>query len=76
VIKKESFRIIGMTCAACAARIEKIINILPGIEKADVNFAVEKATVIFDDTTVDSDEISEAVKKLGFRIEKEDEQKD
>jgi len=76
VIKKESFRMIGMTFAACAARIEKIINILPGIEKADVNFAVEKATVIFDDTTVDSDEISEAVKKLGFRIEKEDEQKD
>lgn len=74
MIRKESFKVSGMTCAACAARIEKIINKLPGIEKANVNFAVEKATVEFDDISVDSDEISEAVKKLGFGIEKEVEQ--
>jgi Cu+-exporting ATPase len=63
-----------MTCAACAARIEKIINKLPGITKANVNFAVEKATVEFDDISVDSDKISEVVKKLGYGIEKEIEQ--
>lgn len=76
MIRKESFKVSGMTCAACAARIEKIINKLPGIEKANVNFAVEKATVEFDDISVDSDKISEAVKKLGFGIEKEVEQVD
>jgi len=71
VIRKESYRVTGMSCAACAARIEKIINKLPGIAKVNVNFAVEKATVEFDDVSVDSDKIIEAVKKLGFGFEKE-----
>lgn len=74
MIRKESYRVSGMTCAACAARIEKIINRLPGISKVNVNFAVEKATVEFDDMSVDSDKITEAVKKLGFGFEKEIEQ--
>lgn len=71
MIRKESYRVTGMSCAACAARIEKIINKLPGIAKVNVNFAVEKATVEFDDVSVDSDKIIEAVKKLGFGFEKE-----
>ncbi len=74
MIRKESFKVSGMTCAACAARIEKTINKLPGIEKANVNFAVEKATVEFNDISVDSDRITEAIKKLGFGIERETEQ--
>lgn len=71
---KQSYKISGMTCAACAARIEKIINKLPGITKANVNFAVEKATVEFDDALVDTNAICDAVKKLGYGIEKEDDQ--
>ena len=37
----------GMTCAACAARIEKNLNRLEGVE-ASVNLATDKATVRFD----------------------------
>ncbi len=74
VNRKESFDISGMSCAACAARIEKGLNKLEGIRKANVNFAVEKATVEFEDTLLNSSQISEAVKKLGYgaTIEEDD----
>ncbi len=70
--RKESFKISGMSCAACAARIEKGLNKLEGVKQANVNFAVEKATVEFEDTVVNSSRIGEAVKKLGYEAIKED----
>ena len=55
----------GMTCAACAARIEKVLNRLPGVE-ANVNFASEKARVRIDDGTVDLERIVTAIRKAGY----------
>src|SRR5690349_3934779 len=55
----------GMTCAACAARIEKVLNRLPGVS-ANVNFAVEKARVRYAPDTVDVQRIIEAVRKAGY----------
>lgn len=66
--RKESFNITGMSCAACAARIEKGLNKMEGIKQANVNFAIEKATVEYDDQLVDADRISEAVRKLGYDV--------
>ena len=40
----------GMTCAACAARIEKVLGRVPGVEMASVNFATAFGTVSFDAT--------------------------
>jgi P-type Cu+ transporter len=54
----------GMTCAACAARIEKRLNTLDGVE-ASVNFATEKATVRCD-PTVTVDDLVDAVKSAGY----------
>ena len=70
--KKESFKISGMSCAACAARIEKGLNKMEGIKRANVNFAMEKATVEFDDSIVSSNQISEVVEKLGYEAVKEE----
>src|SRR5215211_7369751 len=55
----------GMTCAACATRIEKVLNRLPGVS-ANVNFAVEKARVRYAPGTVDLNRILEAVRKAGY----------
>ena len=55
----------GMTCAACAARIEKVLNRLPGVS-ANVNFAVERARVRYAPDTVDIQRIIEAVRKAGY----------
>jgi Cu+-exporting ATPase len=40
--------VIGMTCAACAARIQKKLQNVDGVASANVNFATERATVVFD----------------------------
>jgi Cu+-exporting ATPase len=55
----------GMTCAACAARIEKALNKVDGVE-ASVNFATEKAAVRYEDARVTVDDLVEAVKNAGY----------
>ena len=57
----------GMTCAACASRIEKNLNKLPGVE-AVVNFANEKAHVNYDATQTGTDKLVKTVEKAGFHI--------
>lgn len=75
VNEKADFHISGMTCAACANRIEKRLNKIEGISEANVNFALESATVEYDDSQVKPNEMVEAIKKLGFQlIPKADEQ--
>lgn len=69
--KKESIKISGMSCAACAARIEKGLNKLDGVKQANVNFAVEKATVEFDDKQINSEKFEETIQKLGYGVIKE-----
>ncbi|HEX3011655.1 MAG TPA: heavy metal translocating P-type ATPase [Syntrophomonadaceae bacterium] len=66
--RKESLNISGMSCAACAARIEKGLNKLEGVNTANVNFAVEKATVEFDDNIVTSDQLEQTIQKLGYGV--------
>lgn len=74
--RKESFKISGMSCAACAVRIEKILNKVDGVKKANANFAIEKATVEFEDHLTSSSKISEAVKKLGYEAIMEGDKKE
>lgn len=62
------FKIGGMSCAACSSRIERVLSKLPGIEKAAVNLAVEKATVTFDSTQITFNEITKKVQDLGYRV--------
>ena len=61
------FKIGGMSCAACSSRVERVLSKLPGIEKAAVNLAVEKATVTFDSTQITFNEIAKKVQDLGYR---------
>ncbi|WP_328422966.1 heavy metal translocating P-type ATPase [Micromonospora sp. NBC_00389] len=56
--------IAGMTCAACAARIEKKLNRMDGVS-ATVNYATEKATVRYDDG-VTPDDLIDTVRKTGY----------
>src|SRR5579875_1270486 len=55
----------GMTCASCAARIEKRLNKLEGVS-ATVNFASEQAAVSFDPAVVSPDDLISAVEGLGY----------
>jgi len=55
----------GMTCAACASRIEKVLNRLPHVE-ATVNFATERAHVAFDPAAIDAEALIGAIRKAGY----------
>lgn len=67
MIKKETIQITGMSCSACSARIEKALNKLDGVE-ANVNFAIERATVAYDDAKTSTEKFEEIIKKLGFDV--------
>lgn len=68
VQEKETFDISGMTCAACATKIEKRINKMDGVTNANVNFALETIAVEYDDRQVQTAEMIAAVKKLGYEL--------
>ena len=63
---KVEFAIIGMTCAACAARIEKGLQKLPGVYAANVNLATEKAVVEYNGSELTITEMQAKVKQLGY----------
>lgn len=57
----------GMTCAACARRVEKAIGKLEGVISASVNFATEKAKIVYDPQKVRLSVIREAIEKAGYK---------
>ncbi|MCL2210021.1 MAG: heavy metal translocating P-type ATPase [Treponema sp.] len=65
-MNKQIFNIKGMTCAACAQRIERTVNKLSGIKQAAVNFANEKLFVEYDKSKLSTVNIREAVKNIGY----------
>ncbi len=58
--------ITGMTCAACANRIEKKLNKQAGVEKASVNFATSKATINYDPNKTGVADLIQTVKDVGY----------
>ncbi len=67
--KKELFfKISGMSCAACAARLEKALNSLPGVTEAQVNFASQTLRITFDPEKLSLEALKEKVKQEGFEL--------
>ena len=68
----------GMTCSACSARVEKALNKVPGVFKAEVNLAAEKARVEYDPGRVEPPNLVDAVKKAGYEagVVREEREKD
>ncbi|MGN7471020.1 heavy metal translocating P-type ATPase [Brevibacillus sp. SAFN-007a] len=60
--------IAGMTCAACALRIEKGLQKLDGVETATVNLALETSTVVFDPAKTSLDDIRSKIEALGYGV--------
>ena len=64
--QKVRFQIEGMTCQACASRIEKVLNKKDFVESAGVNFASEEAQVTFDDNKTSAADIAKIIEKTGY----------
>lgn len=65
---KETVKLSGMTCAACANRIEKAVGKLEGVTNASVNFATERLSVEFDDQKAPITKIKETITKVGYGV--------
>ncbi|MGI6114231.1 MAG: heavy metal translocating P-type ATPase [Mahellales bacterium] len=69
-MKSDSLKVRGMTCASCAAAIERRVKKLNGVTKAIVNFPAETLTVEHDET-VSIEEIKKAVEDAGYLVQEE-----
>ncbi|NRS20016.1 copper-translocating P-type ATPase [Brevibacillus sp. HB1.4B] len=76
VTDKVELNISGMTCAACSTRIEKGLNKTAGVLKANVNLAMETATVEYDSSQVSVTDIIQKVEKLGYQAARKEEGKE
>ena len=65
-MERQSLSISGMTCAACAARIEKVVSKMEGVHEINVNFALGKGDVTFNHTITPVEQITDNIKRLGF----------
>ncbi len=63
---KEKFTVTGMSCAACSAGIERTLNRVDGVEKAEVSLMGESMVVTYDETRLSREEIMEMVVGLGY----------
>ncbi|EDL63100.1 heavy metal translocating P-type ATPase [Bacillus sp. SG-1] len=67
-IKDMNYQVTGMTCAACASRIEKGLKKVEGVNDANVNLALEKASVKFDSSVTSPQELQKKIKDLGYDV--------
>jgi P-type Cu+ transporter len=67
-LKETNLQISGMTCAACATRIEKGLNKLEGVETANVNLALEKSAIKFDPAKINIVDIQKKIQDLGYDV--------
>lgn len=72
--KNITLQVTGMTCAACSARIEKVLNKMDGVDTATVNLATERATVHFDEEATSAKDIVEKIERVGYGVVKEQQQ--
>jgi Cu+-exporting ATPase len=67
-VKEIQVGIGGMTCASCSSAVERTLNKLEGVDKAQVNLATETATIAFDESHLDLDVIKKAVQRIGYSV--------
>lgn len=60
-------KIDGMTCAACAKAVERVVKKLDGVESISVNIATDKANIDYDPSKVKLSQIKAAIEKAGYK---------
>ena len=67
-MERISINIKGMSCAACSARIEKVLSKMPGVRHAQVNLALEQAVIEYDPQAVKAVDFVEKIERLGYSV--------
>ena len=66
--RKETFPVLGMSCAACAARVDKALNIQSGVQEASVNYASNTVQIIYDDGVCSPELLKATVQHAGYDL--------
>jgi Cu+-exporting ATPase len=67
-LKRLELRVTGMSCASCAANVERALKRVDGVRAANVNLATSRATVMFDPRRVDAGRLVRAVRDAGYDV--------
>ena len=65
-MSKDELKVTGMTCAACSARVERVVGKLDGVESVRVNLATEKMSVEINSQKISMSVVKQAVEKAGY----------
>ena len=68
-MKEIKLKIEGMHCTGCSTRLERVLNNLEGVEEAKVSLEENQATIKFDETKTNIENIKEAIADAGFKGE-------
>lgn len=63
----KTYKIEGMTCAACARAVERTTKKLQGVKESNVNLATEKLSIDFDESQLSFEDIQAAIEKAGYK---------
>lgn len=69
--KKITIPISSMSCAACSSRVEKSLNNTQGIQSVNVNLALEKSTIIYDEDKISQNDIIKKIRDIGYDVPEE-----
>ncbi|MFH1172926.1 MAG: heavy metal-associated domain-containing protein, partial [bacterium] len=69
--QKISLKIQNMTCASCAATIERALKKTPGVKSININLASEKAYLEYDPAVIMPEQIKQAIAKAGYKSQEE-----
>ena len=66
---QREWRVTGMDCGSCAAKVRGVVERLPGVEDVDVALMAERLRLTLDETQTPPERIEKAVRGVGFRLE-------
>ncbi len=66
--KEITLPVIGMTCASCVATVERTLRRTPGVIEANVNFANERATILYDPAATDGQCLVDVIREAGYEV--------
>ncbi len=66
--RRESFPVVGMSCASCAVSVESILKTAPGVEDATVNFVNKKVAVTYRPMETGPEQLQQAIRGIGYEL--------
>jgi copper-transporting P-type ATPase V len=68
LLRETELAVEGLSCASCAARVQRALAGQPGVREASVNFASGRSQLVYDPQRTSVDDLAQAVERIGYRV--------